>query len=94
MSVMAGLMLTMAAMTPSLSTAAAFDLRDADAAAWTPADAVDDRLPVRFTDGMRKPRRSRYLLPNVTAVEEDGEPARLRFRGRKVKLRVPIGVGS
>ena len=58
------------------------------------AERVEGLSAVRFTRSVPKARRSRYLAPVLAEIEEDEDPPKLRWRGRKIKLRVPVGPGS
>lgn len=61
------------------------------------AERMEALSTIRLTHGAPKPTRSRYLAPELTDIEDGGndeDPPKLRWRGRKIKLRVPVGPGS
>jgi hypothetical protein len=83
MSAITAMMLMMGA-TPLHATPIDFDLRD----------SAGPEAHAPLTAAVAPPRRSRYLPPRLHEVAEDEPPAKLRWRGRKIKLRVPVGPGG
>jgi hypothetical protein len=71
-------------------------LAAAPAAASAAGDGRDGeagliRSDYRLPDADAADDAERWLLPDIAETYERREPPRLRWRGKKVKLRLPIG---